>query len=144
MILVDSNLLVRIVDPTSAQCLAARAAILKLQRRKEILVIVPQNLYEFWVVATRPVGKPNGLGMSPDRVELWMGYLLRQFKLLAETDAFYGEWRRLLRIHKVPGFKAHDTRLVAAMQIYGIQNLMTFNHDDFKKYPITLLDPEAV
>jgi tRNA modification GTPase len=39
------------------------------------------------------------------------------------------------------GFKAHDARLVAAMQTYAISQLLTFNVDDFKSFSITVIEP---
>ena len=70
MILLDTNLLTRITrshDPRSGM----RTAIQKLLRSGKQLIVVPQNLYEFWAVATRTPGRfpagANGLGMSPAR-----------------------------------------------------------------------------
>jgi hypothetical protein len=69
MILLDTNLLVRMTRSLDPQCGVARNAIQTLRARRERLIVVPQNLYEFWAVATCPVGAPpaggNGLGMTP-------------------------------------------------------------------------------
>ena len=48
---------------------------------------------------------------------------------------------RLIEAYGVTGFRAHDVRLVAAMQSYGISRLLTFNAADFRDLPVTLLDP---
>ena len=63
MILVDSNLLLRfLADQASPQRkIVARDAILKLNRRGEQLAVVPQNVYEFWVVATHPARQTQRL-----------------------------------------------------------------------------------
>jgi predicted nucleic acid-binding protein len=65
MILLDTNLLTRMARSRDAQSAAARAAIQTLLKRGERLIVVPQNLYEFWAVATRSSGPPpagrNGL-----------------------------------------------------------------------------------
>jgi predicted nucleic acid-binding protein len=37
-----------------------------------------------------------------------------------------------------------DTRLVAAMQSYGITRLLTFDASDFQGFAITLLDPASL
>ena len=42
------------------------------------------------------------------------------------------------------GFRAHDVRLVAAMQSYGINRLMTFNVAHFHGMPVTIVDPASV
>ena len=56
MILLDTNLLTRMTRSHDPQSRAARTAIQTLRRRGERLIVVPQNLYEFWAVATQPAG----------------------------------------------------------------------------------------
>jgi len=58
MILLDTNLLTRITRSADPQAGLARAAVQTLLGRGERLIVVPQNLYEFWAVATRPPGPP--------------------------------------------------------------------------------------
>lgn len=36
--------------------------------------------------------------------------------------------------HGVSGKNTHDARIVAAMNVHGVVNLLTFNRDDFKRY----------
>jgi hypothetical protein len=48
MILLDTNLLIRLTRPPDPQCGALRAAIQTCRGRGEQLILVPQNLYEFW------------------------------------------------------------------------------------------------
>jgi hypothetical protein len=43
----------------------ARKAIFMLRKEGALLGIIPQNLIEFWAVATRPISS-NGLGLSID------------------------------------------------------------------------------
>jgi predicted nucleic acid-binding protein len=68
MILLDTNLLRRITDSADPQCADARNDIHGLLSKRERLIVVPQNLYEFRTVATRKPGPPpagqNGLGMT--------------------------------------------------------------------------------
>ena len=67
MILVDTNLLLRLIQVGHAHCQAAWDAInLLTARDNESFVIVPQNLYELYVVCTRPIDL-NGLGMTRDQ-----------------------------------------------------------------------------
>jgi predicted nucleic acid-binding protein len=58
MILLDTNLLTRMTRSHDQQSGVARAAIQILVGRGERLIVVPQNLYEFWAVATRSPGAP--------------------------------------------------------------------------------------
>jgi predicted nucleic acid-binding protein len=138
----DSNVLLRGAEaghPMQAPALEAFAA---LFRRGEAVHVTPQNLYEFWVVATRPVER-NGLGMTAVQAEAELARLEAQFPLLPDTPAIYPEWRRLVTVHGVVGVRAHDTRLVAAMLVHGITHILTFNGEDFRRYPgITIVHPD--
>jgi predicted nucleic acid-binding protein len=145
MILLDTNLLIRMTRPLDPQCAVARAAIQACRGRGERLIVVPQNLYEFWAVATRPPGAPpaggNGLGMTPARAGHWLRFFRRRFMLLPDRADLSDLWQGLVETHAVTGFRAHDVRLVAAMQSYGITRLLTFNVAHFRGLPVTVLDP---
>ena len=148
MILLDTNLLGRLTDSTDPQCAAARRAVHVLFSRNERLIIVPQNLYEFWAVATRRHGPPpagqNGLGMTCNQASQWLQYLQRRFDLLADRADLSDVWHVLVKSHAITGLKSHDARLVAAMQTHGIDRLLTFNGSDFKGFPIQVIDPAMV
>jgi len=145
MILPDTNLLTRVTRSHDPQSAVARAAIQTLLRQRERLIVVPQNLYEFWAVATRPPGAPpvgrNGLGMSPAQAGHWLRFFRRRFTLLPDREELSDLWQALVETHAVTGVRAHDVRLVAAMQSYGIKRLLTFNAGDFRGLPITVVDP---
>ena len=145
MILLDTNLLTRLTRSHDPQSGVARAAVQTLLRRGERLIVVPQNLYEFWAVATRPAGPPpagrNGLGMTPAQAGQWLRFFRRRFVLLYDRDDLSSLWQALVETHGVTGFRSHDVRLVAAMQSYGITRLLTFNAADFRGLPITILNP---
>jgi predicted nucleic acid-binding protein len=147
MILLDTNLLTRITRSHDPQSAIARAAIQTLRGRGERLIVVPQNLYEFWAVATRPPGAPpaggNGLGMTPAQAGQWLRFFRRRFTFLPDRDDLSSLWQALVEAHAVRGFRAHDVRLVAAMQSYGITRLLSFNAADFRGMPVTILDPAS-
>jgi predicted nucleic acid-binding protein len=71
LVLVDTNVLLRVVEPLHSHHRQAVAALRSLSQAGHGLCLVPQIHYEFWVAATRPVAA-NGLGMTPEeaRVEL--------------------------------------------------------------------------
>ena len=148
MILLDTNLLVRMTRPLDPQCGVARAAIHACRARGEQLIVVPQNLYEFWAVATRARGAPpaggNGLGMTTGQAVQWSRFILRRFTFLPDRDELSRLWLSLVEAHRVSGFRAHDVRLVAAMQSYGITRLLTFNTVHFRDLPVTILDPASL
>jgi predicted nucleic acid-binding protein len=148
MILLDTNILVRMTDSADVGCAPARRAVQSLLERRERLAIVPQGLYEFWAVATRQHGAPpggqNGLGMTPDQTSQWLAFFQRRFSLCPDRDDLLSRWHTLVRTLGITGFRAHDARLVAAMECHGIGALLTFNTDHFKRFAVSALDPSSV
>lgn len=148
MILLDTNLLTRMTRSHDPPAGVARLATQTLLRRGERLVIVPQNLYEFWAVATRIPGPPpagrNGLGMTTGQAGQWLRFFRRRFTLLPDREELSTLWQDLVERHNVTGFRAHDARLVAAMQSYGITRLLTFNALDFGNFAVVIVNPAAV
>jgi predicted nucleic acid-binding protein len=143
MILLDTNVLVRMTRPRDPQCAAARRAIHALSRQGEQLGIVPQNLYEFWVVATR-IPDHNGLGLTTEQASQWLGFFQRRFTLLPDRGDLSTRWHEMVKTLAIKGFRAHDARLAAAMQSYGISRLLTFNGADFKDLQVAIVDPISV
>jgi predicted nucleic acid-binding protein len=142
--LIDTNVLLRLLQPQHPQYSIAAAAVAELRKQGVDLSVALQNLVEFWVVATRPVAN-NGLGMSPLTIsgELWA--LNGLFRLLEGKPGVAGVWERLVGAHLISGKQAHDAHLVAVMLVHGVTSILTFNIADFQRYPdITVLDPEKV
>ncbi|HSK74584.1 MAG TPA: hypothetical protein VK892_22990 [Pyrinomonadaceae bacterium] len=52
--LADSNILTRLTQKQSPHYPIARRAVISHRKQGEEICIVPQNLIEFWSVATRP------------------------------------------------------------------------------------------
>jgi predicted nucleic acid-binding protein len=143
-IVLDSNLMLRSVQPAHPSHTTARQATSALLARGDELCLVPQNFYEFWVVATRPVAQ-NGLGLSAASVVAELARFRALFTLLPDVPAILPEWERLVSTHAVIGKQAHDARFVAAMSVHGVDHILTFNVGDFARYPgITVLDPATV
>jgi hypothetical protein len=108
-ILVDTNLLLREVQSGHTQHRAAVEAENFLRLRGDTLCLVPQVLYEFWAVATRPTAV-NGLGLSPAQAATEITRFKSLFVLLADTAAIFPEWERLVTTYAVSGKNAHDAR----------------------------------
>lgn len=143
-VLLDTNILTRLAQHTHPMHRTAQDAVAALRSGGETLFIVPQNLYEVWVVATRPLAV-NGLGFTAPQADAELTRLETLFPLLPDTPAIFPEWRRLVVAYGVLGKNAHDTRLVAAMLAHGLTHLLTFNVADFIRFSgITVLDPNAV
>jgi len=68
---VDTNVLLRSIDDGHVAQPIAQNGFLALRDRGEILSVFPQNLVEFWAVATRLIAN-NGLGgVSIGRNKSW-------------------------------------------------------------------------
>ena len=111
----------------------ARVAIKALAARGHELHLVPQNLVELWVVATRPVSQ-NGLGLSITEATSELTRLKMMFPLLPDTPAIYPVWESLVIQYQVFGKPAHDARLVAAMRVHGLTSILTFDKTGFSRY----------
>lgn len=143
-LLVDTNIVARIAQPTHPHHQMTLAALAALKSPTNEMVVVPQVLYEFWTVCTRPAGE-NGLGLTTAQAQVEQAKALSLFTLLPDTPAIFPEWPRLVVHHDVKGKNAHDARLVAAMAVQGLTHILTFNGTDFARYPgITVIDPGSV
>jgi predicted nucleic acid-binding protein len=71
LVLVDSGILLRLLEPTDPQHAAIRGAARVLRSRGDSLVTAAQNAAEFWNVCTRPAAARGRW----DRSESW-----RQFR----------------------------------------------------------------
>jgi predicted nucleic acid-binding protein len=143
-VLLDTNILARMAQPGTAACQVAEDAVNALSRRGDNLFLIPQVLYELWVVVTRPLAA-NGLGFTPAQAAAELTRVLTLFPLLPDAAGIFPQWRQLVLAHQVTGKNAHDARLVAAMNVHGVTHLLTFNTADFVRYQgITALDPAAL
>jgi len=144
--LVDTNVLLRLVDRTHPLHPIIRTTIRKLQRDGHTLQIAPQNCIEFWNVATRPATK-NGFGLTPTEAVRLLQLIERIFPLLPDMPAIYLEWRQLVVAFSVSGVQVHDARLVATMKANGLTHILTLNIKDFIRYAsegIVAVDPATL
>ena len=132
-VLVDTNILLRSAQPSHSLCSLTAQAVAKLLREKAAVSYCPQNIAEFWNVATRPV-EVNGLGPSLGETIREIVTIERLLTLLPDIPAIYPAWKQIVRDHGVQGVKVYDARLVATMTVYAVDSLLTFNVADFKRY----------
>jgi predicted nucleic acid-binding protein len=142
-VLVDTNVLLRRIEPLHDHHRHAVDATARLVESAEPVHVTPQNIAEFWAVATRPVAR-NGLGLPSATAAVEIERIERVFALLPDEPAIYAVWKRLVMTHGVIGSQVYDARLVAAMTVHGVGRILTFNAADFSHYPIETLDPAAV
>lgn len=131
--LLDTSILLRTLQVRHPQHEMVVRALEALPTRGRDLHIVPQNLVEFWVVATRPV-EQNGLGLMPAAVAMEVTRIKNMFPLLPDTPAIYPVWENLVIQYQVSGKSAHDARLVAAMHVHGLKSILTFDRAGFTRY----------
>src|SRR5271157_5828217 len=103
-VLVDTNILLRSTQPNHPLCSQATYAVSKLLRQEDSVFICPQNIAEFWNVATRPTDR-NGLGFSPEEASREVASIEESLTLLPDVPAIYAVWKRLVHDHKVQGVK---------------------------------------
>jgi predicted nucleic acid-binding protein len=132
-ILVDTNILLRTADSGDRLHAVAVKSITDQIDAGETLIITPQIAAEFWNVATRPV-EHNGLGFDHEEARQELARIEGFFSVLVESLDVYAEWKRLVVAYSVTGVQAHDARLVAAMNVYAIRRILTFNVRDFSRY----------
>ena len=95
MILIDSNILVRYANFNDPLYSNVDQLINRLFAQGEQLCIVPQNIYEFWSVASRPIAN-NGLGMSIVEAEVTKQRFTQFFKFFPDDPQLYREWENLV------------------------------------------------
>jgi predicted nucleic acid-binding protein len=142
--LIDTNILLRLIQIADAQHAEAKNAVDKLLAQNFTLCFLLQNISEFWNVCTRPLDK-NGFGFSIAQADAELSKIESVFDILPDTEEVYRNWRELIVNHSVSGVKVHDAKIVAAMKAHNIQNLLTFNAKDFKRYTsIRAVEPKDV
>jgi predicted nucleic acid-binding protein len=99
---VDTNVLLRITDIGDPAQQVAQAAMRALRRSGESISIFPQNLIEFWAVATRPSAN-NGLGLTIIQAEVQLNALKTMFVLLDDTPEIYSAWEGIVIRYQVSG-----------------------------------------
>ncbi len=142
--LADTNLLLRLADPASRQHSIATDALVQLVGRGDEVYLTPQNLIEFWAVATRPV-EANGFGWSRERTSKEVADLRERFPLLPDSPDIFAHWLELVKQLPVHGKRVHDARLVAVLKAHAVEHLISFNASDFAAFPsLSLVDPHSL
>lgn len=143
-ILIDTNILLRSVQPSHPMHAVAVRALEVLMKREEPLVIAVQNVAEFWNAATRPSAN-NGLGFTLEEAQAELDRIEGFFEILTENAASYTTWKALLIDRRVSGVQVHDARLAAVMKTHGIAQIVTFNVADFTRFPeIETVHPDKI
>jgi predicted nucleic acid-binding protein len=85
------------------------------------------------------------MGLTPELAAAELAQIEGFFTVVGESTDVYKSWKDLVKSLGVSGVEAHDARLVAAMRVYGISRILTFDTKDFARYPgIEVLNPARV
>src|SRR5438105_3082658 len=99
-VLLDTNILLRMAELQHAMHEPALQAAEVLAGGGETLCLVSQNLYEFWIVSTRPVAQ-NGLGLSAVQAVAELTEVKKQFKIHDDSPAIRSVWEQLVAKYQV-------------------------------------------
>ncbi len=141
--LLDTNVVLRTVNPDNELYPLVSRAVQNLSIQGQELVIVPQVIYEFWSVASRPANV-NGFGWTLSTVRSVVNDFLKEWTLLGDTPEVFAIWLELVTTHRVSGKQVHDARLAAALKAHNVENLLTLNGDDFTRFDIRAIHPREV
>jgi predicted nucleic acid-binding protein len=76
------------------------------------------------------------LGFDIEKTAKLLRLYERLFPVISDNPDIYLEWKRLVKDFQVKGVQVHDARLVASMKTHGLNNILTFNVKDFKRYQV--------
>ena len=131
-VFVDTNVLIYATFAHLAQHTFARAYIDTALANAVPLWISRQVLREFAVVVTRPQTfmTPVTAAAAAAYVRTFLGL----FKVADEDHRVTAQWLRLLDTVPLAGKPVHDANIVATMQANQLDQLLTNNVDDFKRF----------
>ena len=132
-VLLDSNILIRWVEPEQPDQVIVAGALDRLKLADIDLCYTSQNLADFWNTLSRPADR-NGYGLTPAQADRRAHAIESRISLLPDTPDVHIEWRRLLVTHNISGVQVHDARLVASMNVHGVRRILTFNTRDFARF----------
>jgi hypothetical protein len=102
--LVDTNVLLRLVQPDSPEYLTIRQCTDVLWAQGAELYYTFQNPAEFWNVCTRPTER-NGFGFSIAETDQRASLIESKFTLAPDSEVTYREWRKLSLLRESLGFR---------------------------------------
>lgn len=145
---IDTNVLLRQAQKEHKHSPVASQALQTLTQQNVLLCLMPQTIYEFWTVVTRPSTARGGFGWTTQQAFNEVEKLEEAYTIFIPTrTTIYREWKRLVSTYNVSGVASHDAHLIAAMKINRVEEILTFNTKDFIRYSsenIRVLDPSQI
>ncbi|MCS6859945.1 MAG: hypothetical protein NZT92_06460 [Abditibacteriales bacterium] len=87
---IDTNILLRSIQPAHPMFEQATRAVETLLNRGEEVCVLPQNIRGFWNVCTRPADR-NGLGLTPEQTDAEVTRIEALLTLLPNSAMIYHE-----------------------------------------------------
>ena len=141
-IFTDTSVLLRFVSPKDPRYGVVCTTVARLMQAGHRLIYTPQAARETWSVLTRPSAN-NGFGLSPELAEIPMRDIAAVFTFFDDKPGIYEIWTQLVRKSGVSGKQVHDSNHVAAMLAHGIEEILTLDERDFRRYAgIRIRKPE--
>ena len=143
--LLDTGILLRLINRQSAEHEDVRRAVRTLKTQGHATVSSFQNRAEFWNVCTRPTSARGGLGFPVEETHRRLRVIERIAPLLPDAPEVYEKWKELVYTPRVEGVQVHDAKLVALMTIHGLTHVLTLNTRDFHRFAgISAVHPSAI
>jgi predicted nucleic acid-binding protein len=128
----DTNILIYYTNPQLPQhSLAVQSVDTAYQSGIELLVS-PQVLREYLAANTKFI--KNNPQLTHEKIRANFQTFLNQFRVLDDNRQVLNTLNNLLKTVTVAGRHIYDANLVATMQNYGIQYLLTNNPADFTAF----------
>lgn len=129
---VDTNVLLRATNSRMPLHVEAKALIDTCWTDEIELWISRQVIREYLVQVTRQQGTVPPLTI--DEINVQMGMIQASFKIADDTAAVTAQLMLLIREFPTGGKQVHDANIVATMLVHGIDQLLTQNVDDMKRF----------
>jgi predicted nucleic acid-binding protein len=141
-IFIDTNILIYATNALSPWQGTAIRILEKAKTRNVELIVSHQVLREYLASATRISLTAGDILLSEilENIKTFQ----TNFTLVAENSRVLAQLVELIKEVPIAGKQVHDANIVATMLVYGINSLLTYNMDDFKRFSgkIQLLAPE--
>jgi toxin-antitoxin system PIN domain toxin len=134
MIALDTNILVYAHREDSPWHDAAFSTVVELAEGRALWAIPWPCIHEFFAIVTHPriFDPPTPLTSAVDQVEAWIE--APSLILLAETEGYWPQFRKMIEAGRVTGGQIHDARVAALCHLHGVRELWTVDRD-FTRFP---------
>ena len=132
-IFIDSNILVYANNDLSSFCKPARTKLQATFANYDSVWINCQVIREFSVIATREMLNNSGK-VDYLKLQKSIDQFNRDFQIADDDTTVTETLFKLMKATNTSGKQIHDANIIATMQVNGIDDLLTNNIKDFKRF----------